>query len=270
MKYLAIIVFLVGCSDLTWRLNEANDFFKLAGNNDRNFTQGLQIAATKTDGTGSREWYARQIFYTPNHKKLSNPLPSERPYAGALLGGTTTTEYDTSGTKNIRSYEFGIIGPYAFAEQAQRVVHTLIGQEYPLGWDHQLRNEPVFQYRTSSESAGNFAIKKGYDVGNMFLQYWFGARIQTGENSSPGPMWPRLKLPSKPIFFAEIITRLVARNIFLDGNTVQQSRSVDKYPAVLEGRVGVKYGSMTYTFIKMTPEFVSGDAASFGEIEITW
>lgn len=270
MKYIALIFFLVGCTDLTWRLNEANDFFKPVGNNDRNFTQGLQISATKTDGTNSSEWYARQIFYTPSHKRLSDPISTERPYAGALLGGKTTTDVDASGTKNIRSYELGIVGPYAFAEQAQRVVHTLIGQDYPLGWDHQLGTEPVFQYRVATESAGNLVVKRGYDIGNMFTQYWFGARVQTGDVNSPGPMWPRIKRQPNAVFFAEILTRLVARNIFLDGNTFRSSRSVDKYPAVIEGRLGVKYGPVSYTFIKMSPEFVSGEAASFGEVEVTW
>lgn len=272
-----LLLVLVGCSsDLTWTLDEANDFFKYKGNNDRNFTQGLQISASREDGSVNRRWHARQIFYTPNNKRLRDPIPTERPYAGALLAGYTKTVTEPGGKNSSSGFEFGCVGQCSGAEQTQREFHKLLGQYYPLGWSHQLHNELIFQSHYSHQQMvlGNphLLFKRGYDVGNMFTQYWFAGRFQS-EESIP-IMWPRTYRSSSAFqyfgYYAEVLSRIVARNIFLDGNTDNSSRSVSKFPVVFEGRIGLRIGNFTYTLVKLSPEFVNGDAASFGEIQLTW
>lgn len=278
MRAALLIFFLTACTPgLHWTIDEANDIFKPKGNNDRNFTQGLQVSADRDDGTVNRRWYARQIFYTPAHKRLRNPIPTERPYAGSLSAGYTKTEYGDAFSASRTDFEFGLVGPYSFAEPTQKGIHKVLGQLYPMGWDHQISTEPIFRYgkRTERLLQKYLVGIKGYDLGNMFTQGYSGLRIQTGQFRHL-QMWPRIKRPAEfeVNIFTEVKNRVVAHNIFLDGNSFGSSRRVEKYPVVFEWSVGVDttiQGCLVrYTYTKMTAEYLTGDRASFGEIQIRW
>jgi len=268
MRRTLLSLFLCGCT-----ITEANDIFKPTQNNDRNFTQGLQVSTGAEAGEAGDRYYARQIFYTPNHKRLHIPLSNERPYAGALLAGFTQTDIGEDHTRRVWGYEFGVVGPSSFSEQTQRTVHRFLGQSFPQGWDYQLRDEPGINISRQLQDrvAGNILTDVRFDVGNMFDQVTIGVLYK----DAPDGLYPRIRLREglNIGFFAGVYGRGVARNIFLDGNTFKDSRSVDKYPFVAEGRAGIslEYGDykFSYTYIKMSPEYVGGDAADFGEISLT-
>lgn len=281
VKRLFLVLGLTACSPgLRYTVDEANDIFKPKGNRDRNFTQGLQFSADKDEDGVNRRWHVRQIFYTPYNKRLRDPIPTERPYAGALTAGYTKTTYPKLNERVSSGFEYGIVGPYAFAEETQKGVHKLLGQLYPLGWDHQLKNEPILNYSYRRERTLNqwLVVGDGYDLGNMFTQTDTFFRLQSGDTGYLRPMWPRLdKRQDTPFRFTpffEVRNRIVARNIFLDGNSFDSSRGVEKYPIVFEGSLGfnieIRDISFRYTYTKMSEEYVTGDKASFGELQIRW
>ena len=75
--------------------------------------------------------------------------------------------------------------------------------------------------------------------------------------------------------FAGVEGRVVARNIFLDGNTFEDSHSVDKYPLVADLQAGIAFtlGENTriaYTHLLRSREFREQDGTTqFGTLSVS-
>ena len=119
------------------------------------------------------------------------------------------------------SLEFlgGIVGPWALGRQVQNSVHGLFGFHTVRGWSHQLGNEFGFTASWERKWRFNHALGNGYS-------------------------WEII--PDVGITAGNVFTRgrAVAWNIFLDGNTFQNSRSVVKEPVVADLIIGAELFSM--------------------------
>ncbi len=195
-----------------------------------------------------------QSMFVPSDISLVNPPLDERPYAGWLygsvgLGRVSGQRLDQFGVT------FGMVGPASLAEQSQKFIHELVGSREPRGWDTQLRNEPgiILTYQRSWREyaaltvLGNrldFTPHAGGALGNVFTYANAGVTLRYGKHLPDDYGPPRIQpgLPGSADFapvshfgwylFAGIEGRAVARNIFLDGNTFRDSRSVDRKPLV--------------------------------------
>ncbi len=164
------------------------------------------------------------------------------------------------------SINLGMVGPVALAEQGQKLIHDLVGDPEPAGWDNQLRNEPAIlvRYRHSwflplleinSLQSDNIP-RLGINIGNVFTDAGIGTAVRIGnylpEQDIPLRIQPGLSGSSSyvPIrknqfdwmLFAEIQGRAVVHNIFLDGNTFVDSQSVDKRTFVRDLATGIVLG----------------------------
>ena len=83
-------------------------------------------------------------MFTPDDSELSTPDPLDRPYAGMLLFGIAYNGRDSYSMRSTQ-LDVGLVGPSSLAEQSQDLVHGWLGGDEFLGWDHQLRDEPVFR-----------------------------------------------------------------------------------------------------------------------------
>lgn len=85
-----------------------------------------------------------QAMLTPKNIEDPEPDPNDAPYAGLLLfrSSYTVLNADVSDTLSVG---LGIVGPSSGADEAQRVIHKMVGSTKPRGWDHQIRDEPVLQ-----------------------------------------------------------------------------------------------------------------------------
>lgn len=214
------------------------------------------------DGKVRSSYAIGQNMYTPNDITDPNPPLDERPYAGWLYAAVGIVVETGEQQLDQFQLQFGVIGPASLAEQSQTFVHKVIGSEKPQGWDTQLKNEPglVITYQRSwralvSTEINGFSIDMtphiGGALGNVYTYANAGATMRFGWNlpNDYGP--PRIQpgLPGSGFFeqndvfglyfFAGLDARAVARNIFLDGNTFRDSRSVDKEPLVADAQVGV-------------------------------
>lgn len=193
-----------------------------------------------------------QNIYTPQDTDLFNPPPTERPYAGFLYGAIGLMEQCPDKTRLDQiQLQLGIIGPASLAEDAQKWVHSIIHNAKPAGWHTQLRDEPglALIYERSlklipPQSVFGLVLDVephfGGAVGNVYDYLNTGAMMRLGFNlpDDYGPMRIEPGLPGSNFFdpnggfsvyvFAGVDGRAVARNIFLDGNTWQSSRSVVK------------------------------------------
>jgi hypothetical protein len=243
-----------------------------------------------------------QAMFTPSDKDLSPPDPNDRPYAGILaLGLTLHVEkpQDYHGLKFIT----GVVGPASGAEQVQNSVHDLIGSGKSQGWDYQLENEPIFniayEYRRKFELAGDrdkwslqaFPLAGGW-LGNMLIQGQAGALLRFGYNvpddfgptlvrgmgHMPPPRWDAPRQSKSDWGFSVYggsVANLVLRDITLDGNTFEDSPSVDKEFFVPMAGVGVSVGNRrfqaSFAYIFWGKEFEGQqDYSEFGSLSVRY
>ncbi|PLX69092.1 MAG: DUF2219 domain-containing protein [Denitrovibrio sp.] len=227
-----------------------------------------------------------QNMYTPKDITLENPPKDDRPYAGWLYGSVGLIA-ETGRQLDQIDFTFGMVGPASLGEETQKFVHKKIGSPEPKGWDGQLKNEPGFlvTYLRSwrSEIADTF-LGMPYDItphagatfGNVFTYANAGATFRYGKELPLDYGSPRVQpsLPGSGYFkaekgfswylFAGAEGRAVAHNIFLDGNTLEDSGRVKKRYFVGDIQSGVVLTlnniRLSYTHVLRTQEFKTQDS----------
>jgi len=210
-----------------------------------------------------------QLMFTPEDTEAADLVPDQRPYAGYLYAGIA---YHTRSEDrlDVMELDLGIVGPSALAHQTQDLIHELRGFEKYNGWDNQLDDEPGVQllYERKhrllattwrGDFGQDFIAHGGASLGNVATHLNFGGEYRIGwklpddfgtsavraggDNSAPGRHEGRRRAPgwgnAGIHAFVALDTRLVARDIFLDGNTFKESHSVDKKPVVADVYAGV-------------------------------
>ena len=236
-----------------------------------------------------------QSTFTPSDLALDDPPDDDRPYAGWLYG-SIGMESATNRQIDQLILTLGMVGRAALAEFSQKALHKARSVSKPRGWDSQLGNEPgiVISYQRSWRTlaattfAGNFDLTPhaGGAIGNVFTYANGGLTLRFGRNLPPDYGPPRIQpgLPASMTFatadsftwhlFAGVEGRAVARNIFLDGNTFRNSRSVDKESLVGDLQFGTVLSwqklRLSYTHVLRTNEFKSQrQHDGFGVIALT-
>lgn len=237
-----------------------------------------------------------QNMYTPPDITLANPPLDERPYAGWLYGSVGLVA-ETGKQLDQLELNLGVVGPASLAAETQKLVHEITGSDNPRGWDAQLGNEPgvVLTYQRSWRGYGDPEPGLNVDatphlggaLGNVFTYANAGLTVRFGENlpNDYGPPRIQPSLPGSAFFdppdgfswyiFAGVEGRAVARNIFLDGNTFRNSRSVDKKPFVGDLQAGIALTlwrvRVSYTHVLRTREFEGQDTRdSFGAFSVSF
>lgn len=245
-----------------------------------------------------------QNIYTPRNIEVTNPDPNDRPYAGwSYLELAFVSK--TPAVADTLALQVGIVGPHSLAEDSQRIVHRQISSAEPRGWDHQLRDEigvnVVYERRWrlygrallntlgidlvphAGASLGNvqtYANAGGTVRFGLNLPSDFGVQLARAGSVGGTPtddLDPRVALNRNfSLFvFGAADGRAIARDLFLDGNTFRDSRSVDKEPFVadLSAGVGLIAGrwQLTYTQVWRTREFKTqrGDYNNFGSVSLS-
>ena len=194
-----------------------------------------------------------QQIFTPNDIHTSEPDTDDHPYAGWLYGGIGLLQDTDHRQLDHLEVQLGVVGPASLAHQTQNDWHQFIGVEQANGWHEQLHNEPGIlisyehKWRFLQPLGDGFAVdaipQLGATVGNVMTYGSAGTLFRFGRNLEadygPARMQPAMsgssyfneKALDGPFGFyvyAGAQGRAVARNIFLDGNSFQDSESVDK------------------------------------------
>ena len=245
-----------------------------------------------------------QNIYTPVNTDAYSLIQDDRPYAGWLYLGIGVVWKDEV-VRNSLTLDIGVIGPWSYAQETQRMVHDLRDFDAPNGWDNQLDNEVAFtiayertwrwpKHERRSGFDWELLPHAGTAVGTVRTFANVGGEIRAGLNlpddfgtSSIGPAATTstpvdgLIAADRSIFdlgayiFARVDGRAVARNIFLDGNTYSSSHSVDSkvFVADLSGGVAVNYKNtkLAYALVYRTEEFKGQDGGQvFGTVSLNW
>ncbi len=241
-----------------------------------------------------------QLMFTPEEIEAHELIEDDRPYAGYLYLGFA---YHTRSRQQLDTIELnvGIVGPSALAHQTQDFVHDIVDSRKANGWDHQLRDEPAIQliyehkhrYRLSERwPEQDFIPHAGISLGNVASYLNLGAEYRIGwqladdfgtsavrpgsDNSAPAqPLAECPRIICGLHGFIGLDGRLVAHNIFLDGNTFKDSHSVDKRHAVADLYVGfgfnLKHWKVSFAQVYRTREFEKQDhPQQYGSLSISY
>ena len=248
-----------------------------------------------------------QNIYTPQDPTLVNPDPRDRPYAGWLYAGVGLMQ-DTPGSlaDGIDRFDdlelkFGIIGPGSLANATQTRFHLLIDATPFRGWHAQLHDEPTLDlygerkwrfHRENDDGWGWDTIPQAsLRVGNVYDYAAAGGMLRIGRNLRIDYGPPHIDLNTGADYvnagrllpgttwgvytFIGTEARLVARNIFLDGNSFKSSASVAKIPAVGDLETGAAFiwghYRLAYTYVYRSPEFIHQDGPHhYGSLNLTF
>lgn len=236
----------------------------------------------KSEGKRYAAYDLGQLIFTPADTWKTVPDTTDRPYAGFLYLGTTTFLRRDESLHGFKLM-LGVVGPASLGETIQKSTHRAIKFRLPQGWDHQIKNEPIvnlhYEYRRKvsiTPPKAGFGVEllpmAGASLGNFLTEAEAKLQLRMGYNLPDDFGTTELRgigfLPSSPDnrtrimgahLFAGGSTRLVARNITLDGNSFAESRSVDKRLFLPMAEFGltlwVKQFEATVSYIMMGEEF---------------
>lgn len=245
-----------------------------------------------------------QNIYTPDDTESVEVVKNDRPYAGWLYLGIGVIWKD-SRVRNSLVLNVGMVGPWSFAEETQTFVHNVRNLDQPRGWKNQLNNElgvtavyeAAWRWPNRTRRVGldwEFIPHGGVALGNVAVYANAGSELRLGLNlpddfgtatigpaaTTSTPVEGReqagraRKFDIGAYVFARVDGRVVARNIFIDGNTFGDSHSVGRKWLVGDLSVGAslnyKNTKMTYALVYRTKEFDGQEEGQiFGSISLT-
>ena len=248
------------------------------------------------DGQVRHGYIFGQKMFTPDDITVADPPLDDRPYAGWLyatigLGVASDRQLDQIWLS------LGVVGPASLAGQTQKTVHKWTNADAPQGWDTQLGNEPgiVLGYQRAWHKFATMTAlgldvdltpDLGASLGNVYTYVDAGITLRYGKSLpldygppriQPSPPASAFFIPTGPFawyIYASLEGRAVLRNIFLDGNTFKDSRSVDKEPLVGDLQWGVvltwRRTRLSYTHVVRTREFkTQGAHEEFGSFSVS-
>jgi hypothetical protein len=232
--------------------------------------------------------YAHQI-YTPEDLEKSELIVDDRPYAGYMYLQSGLYQSSNNHLKSL-IVQLGFIGPSTGMESVQDIIHSIIGSPDPQGWDNQLSDELTIQVNYSDkyyidmspffDLEANLVPEYGCDLGNVSTKvygavlYRFGWNIAKDYGTYALDNTSYAKISLDPMqtykdrwgfsFNFSFKANAIAQNIFLDGNTLVESHSVEKNNFTLNGSYGfsVSYGhwGLDYLHTHTSKEFKLQDS----------
>ncbi|EDY82914.1 hypothetical protein VDG1235_2537 [Verrucomicrobiia bacterium DG1235] len=245
-----------------------------------------------------------QWIYTPDLADELDIVEDDRPYAGwsYLRYGQHRSNRDTTKSWQLT---LGLVGPSSFAEDIQRAVHKVTGDDTPRGWRNQLSDEFGYalehsrhttRYRVNFGNERSLEISEGQRIslGNIDTSLSQGFQLRFGRKLRTAPQPDRLGHPAGPLDdktrFAHLDASFqpkrfywllggkmsyVAQNLFLDGNSTTDSHSVAKHAFVHEIESGFSYSKpgfkLSFAMVYRSEEFKKQNGGqTFGSLSLTF
>jgi len=277
---------------------------RLTKNNAIRWQQDLLEWASGDKGfvDSSVEYSIGQKIFNPADTSLLQASPDDRPYAGWLYG-LAATSFLLEQTPRMDTYQFiefslGIVGPSSMAEEVQEWIHDILKVDHHLGWGSQLRDEPgiglatirkwILKLNSESGLQKDVSPHLVMSLGNVYTYVGAGVMLRIGQNlgADIGPpgirpglqgsaAFSHLKQSTAWYFFLAHESRLVLRNIFLDGNSFRDSPGVEKEIYVRDYQLGLacRYNGIRLAFsnVYRSREFEGQhESMQYGAISISY
>lgn len=205
-------------------------------------------------------------MYTPATYNDPEPDPDDRPYAGWLYGSFGLHQSSAERLDSVE-LQLGVVGPSAQAEAVQRFIHEHIIGDPVDGWQNQLHDELGVnlayhhhrRYAFHTKAYESVIVPRiGGVLGNVRTELDTGVLYRVGLNlpkdfgqnfvMSPGldsaiparnSNEKKYLSPYSYYLQLQCDLRFVGRDMFLEGNSDDNSLSVDPYPVVARAGGGI-------------------------------
>lgn len=258
-----------------------------------NFVQKSYLTL-EPDKTYSVTYRFAHLIQTAIDLGAEELVVEDAPYVGLLAWNGQLTAYDNLISDQL-GLTLGVVGPLAGGEILQTKVHQLIGSKAPQGWDNQINNELVFRlqaqrlWRVYDQplASGEFDLITGINggIGNLRSDIGAGIGLRWGKelanNFSSASAFPIKKINSVNnsghgwYLFVNSSAFYVANDIFMDGNTFQDSHSVSLIHPQFGISVGVManfyHWNLVYTLFQQSSQYHGQNETSrYGSITISY
>jgi lipid A 3-O-deacylase len=241
----------------SFRILWDNDFINVRGDGtDRYYTNGIRIDFFYTKSQKARfpsslllnisrehnniyGWGIAQFMFTPKNISVTKIQYDDRPYAGAFYSIHSLQSINKlEKTKVTTEIRFGVIGQLSFAKETQTMVHRIINDTKPLGWNNQVPNDIILNYNISIEKQILQASKQILLIGiietfsgTIYNAAGAGFMLRVGKfNDYFGNIYRPLTTERNKLqlyVFMKPIVRVVLSNALLQGGLLNQLRSQD-------------------------------------------
>lgn len=211
-----------------------------------------------------------QLMYTPGDITVREPQPNDRPWAGLLYVEQAYAFLSPDQrTLTTLAVQAGVTGPASLAEEAQKLIHAIMDRPRPVGWHNQVggslalmasaERRTAFDALSAGLGGGIQVNTAGYwrlAMGNTMTYAAGGLAVVIGKDLpavSPPPPGIGNKLRKQSIdlstcmakwvqctAFGIVETRLMARNVFLDGRLWRDDPSVRRRKVVTDLMAGLR------------------------------
>ena len=283
-------------SDSYFRFHYDNDYFAAT---DENYTQGynFELVLPELEKNPINYLFLKpkavttkyglsieHIGFTPNDYVSEAIQVGDRPFSSAIMLKSFTIASDSvRKTRISQALSLGIIGPGAFGKEMQVSIHEATGNKIPKGWDNQIKNDVVLNYRIDYE-------KQLYQYNNLFaFQAQSSLQLGTlftnasvGFNSSLGIINAAFSsTQNKNNFqvyaYAQPMVNLIGYDATLQGGVFNNdsvytiaSNDVERFTAQFNYGIVLKTKTLYFEYSRsaITREFESGSSAKWGGIRI--
>jgi lipid A 3-O-deacylase len=287
-----------------FRFTYDNDFFSAT---DRYYTQGILLdfihPAIKYSpfsytlirlNKQARNYYglhAEQDVFTPKSIRYMGGAIyyGERPFTAIFFVSHALTSLDPEKKIALKTQlDLGIIGPYAKGEEEQKGIHKALDNIEPLGWENQLAQDVIINYRAMIEKS--FVSTTYFELmgsatarlGTLYTDAGIGLNVRVGLFSPYFNSLGLEKNPTRRKFKIYAHTRFTARaigyNATLQGGLINTNSvytlsgsDISRVVANISGGIVVAYKhvSLEYSRAYTTPEFKKGVDHGWGGIALT-
>ncbi|WP_421854309.1 lipid A deacylase LpxR family protein [Marinomonas sp.] len=237
-----------------------------------------------------------QTINTADDIEIPNPPENDFPYSG-LLSFNNTFIANSGDHADRVSTTLGIVGPLALGEQTQKAVHRIIDAQEPMGWDTQLKTEIVFElsrsriWRSWASESDNMDFLSGVDmsVGTLKSSVSTGFMFRYGrnlENSYATVLLTENRMSNPTaveegwFVYAGVKASHTFNQIFTDGNTFRDSRSIDynHNSNVFTSGLTYSWGESALSFAVNSPFTINGsdqdkkfaEQTRYGTLTFAW
>lgn len=254
-----------------------NDAYLFYGQ-DRYYTNGLFIYFRHAlDQQKLGEKLEKATYEISAGQKMYNPISGyrpiantqDRPFAAYLYAGGSASFFYKKESILKTSLEIGTVGPDALGEEAQKLLHKIVGFYEIKGWEYQIQNELAanlaVQYtkllNRSEDNSVDFSLEGYANIGTTFSGAGVGVLLRAGSinqlfnsgytNAVIGNNSKTAKLINHEVFFyAKPQLNYVAYDATVQGSLFNNTSPVTfgTKPLVFAQQLGFNYSSSRFTF----------------------
>lgn len=282
-------------SERYFRFNYDNDYFDAT---DRNYTQGYsfelvlpvleknpinRLLIAPKENSKRYGVAVEHIGYTPRYYERPEIQDGDRPFAAAImLKSFVITTNSSKKSRLSSSLSLGLIGPGAFGKEMQVSIHKATGNDIPLGWQHQIKNDVVINYSVHYEkqllryqNLWSLQAHASANLGTLFTN------ASAGVNSTFGildqPFSDNTERKFKIYAYAHPVVSVIGYDATLQGGVLNKespyiidSSAVERLTAQFNYGLVLQTRTLYFEYARslITREFETGTPAGWGGIKI--